>query len=166
MSLFLKYTVRPLFKKFTQPCETYEVEPTNCCVRKLHNLCKIYTSCVTLLRKHENQTRDKIVKRCNRQNLDWNSFTVAGLDTENTARIHRAISMLAFPWCTGRGVWYRPMTMHVWTGPEGSYCQSGFVPLKRIAKSASWYNYDPYFSCKIGMWSLFKMFSNLSLHWP
>ena len=28
------------------------------------------------------------------------------------------------------------------------------------------YNYDPYFSCKIGMWSLFKIFSNLSLNWP
>ena len=28
-----------LFNKFTQPCETYE--PTNCCVKKLHNLCKI-----------------------------------------------------------------------------------------------------------------------------
>ena len=27
-----KYTVRPLFKKFTQHCETYE--PTNCCVKK------------------------------------------------------------------------------------------------------------------------------------
>ena len=26
------YTVRPLFKKFTQHCETYE--PTNCCVKK------------------------------------------------------------------------------------------------------------------------------------
>ena len=33
------YTVRPLFKKFTQHCETYE--PTNCCVKKIHNLCKI-----------------------------------------------------------------------------------------------------------------------------
>ena len=33
------YTVRPLFKKFTQHCETYE--PTNCCVKKLHNLFKI-----------------------------------------------------------------------------------------------------------------------------
>ena len=31
--LIQTYTVRPLFKKFTQPCETYE--PTNCCVRKL-----------------------------------------------------------------------------------------------------------------------------------
>ena len=28
-------TVRPLFKKFTQHCETYE--STNCCVKKLHN---------------------------------------------------------------------------------------------------------------------------------
>ena len=77
--------------------------------------------------------------------------------------------MQALPWCTGHGVWYRPMPMqpmHVWPGPEGSYYQSGFVPLKRVAKSASWYNYDPYFSCKIGMWSLFKIFSNLSLNWP
>ena len=32
-------TVRPLFKKITQHCETYE--PTNCCVKKLHNLFKI-----------------------------------------------------------------------------------------------------------------------------
>ena len=33
------YTIRPLFKKFTQHCETYE--PTNCCVKKIHNLCKV-----------------------------------------------------------------------------------------------------------------------------
>ena len=86
--------------------------------KKNYTTCvKFCTSCVTLVRKHENQTRDKIVKRCNRQNLDYNSFTVAGLDTENTARIHRAISMQVFPWCTGRGVWYRPMPMHVWPGP-------------------------------------------------
>ena len=32
-------TVRPLIKKNSQHCETYE--PTNCCVRKLHNLCTI-----------------------------------------------------------------------------------------------------------------------------
>ena len=49
------YTVRPLFKKFTQHCETYE--PTNCCVNKtkkktttcvkLYTICvKLYTSCV------------------------------------------------------------------------------------------------------------------------
>ena len=32
------YTVRLLFKKFTQHYETYE--PTNCCVKIIHNLCK------------------------------------------------------------------------------------------------------------------------------
>ena len=36
---FYSYTVKPLFKKFTQRSVTYE--PTNCCVRKLHKLCKI-----------------------------------------------------------------------------------------------------------------------------
>ena len=36
---YQNHTVRPLFKKFTQHCETYE--PTNCCVKKLHNLFKI-----------------------------------------------------------------------------------------------------------------------------
>ena len=47
-------TVRPLFKNFTQHCETYE--PTNCCVKKyttcvkLYTICvKFYTSCVTFL---------------------------------------------------------------------------------------------------------------------
>ena len=33
------YTVRRLFKKFTQHCETYE--PADCCVKKIHNLCNI-----------------------------------------------------------------------------------------------------------------------------
>ena len=33
------YTIRPLFKKITQHCKTYQ--PTNCCVRKLYNLCTI-----------------------------------------------------------------------------------------------------------------------------
>ena len=41
-----KYT---LFKKFTQHCETYE--PTNCCVKKLHNLCKIVHNLCKILHK-------------------------------------------------------------------------------------------------------------------
>ena len=40
------YTVRPLFKKFTQHCETYE--PTNCCVKKYTTCEKLYTICVKL----------------------------------------------------------------------------------------------------------------------
>ena len=43
------HTVRPLFKKITQHCETYE--PTNCCVRKLHNLCTILHNLCTILNK-------------------------------------------------------------------------------------------------------------------
>ena len=43
------YTVKPLFKKFTQRCVTYE--PTNCCVRKLHNLYKILHKLCTILHK-------------------------------------------------------------------------------------------------------------------
>ena len=43
------YTVRPLFKKFTQHCETYE--PTNCCVKKIHNLCKILHNLCKILHK-------------------------------------------------------------------------------------------------------------------
>ena len=43
------YTVRPLFKKFTQHCETYE--PTNCCVKKLHNLCKIVHNLCKIVHK-------------------------------------------------------------------------------------------------------------------
>ena len=43
------YTVRPLFKKITQHCETYE--PTNCCVRKLHILCTILHNLCTILYK-------------------------------------------------------------------------------------------------------------------
>ena len=42
-------TVRPLFKKFTQHCETYE--PTNCCVKKLHNLCKIVHNLCKIVHK-------------------------------------------------------------------------------------------------------------------
>ena len=43
------HTVRPLFKKFTQHCETYE--PTNCCVKKLHNLCKIVHNLCKIVHK-------------------------------------------------------------------------------------------------------------------
>ena len=43
------YTVRPLFKKFTQHCETYE--PINCCVKKLHNLCKIVHNLCKIVHK-------------------------------------------------------------------------------------------------------------------
>ena len=45
----LVYTVRPLFKKFTQHCETYE--PTNCCVKKIHNLCKIFHNLCKIVHK-------------------------------------------------------------------------------------------------------------------
>ena len=73
------YTVRPLFKMFTQHCETYE--PTNCCVKKIHKLCKIvhnlckivhklcnffYTTvgrfiCFTVLCKHFKQWSNSVV---------------------------------------------------------------------------------------------------------
>ena len=42
-------TVRPLFKKFTQHCETYET--TNSCVKKLHNLCKILHNLCKIVHK-------------------------------------------------------------------------------------------------------------------
>ena len=41
-----RYTIRPLFKKITQHCETYE--PTNCCVKKYTTCVKLYTICVKL----------------------------------------------------------------------------------------------------------------------
>ena len=46
---YIYYTVRPLFKKFTQHCETYE--PTNCCVKKIHNLCKIVHNLCKIVHK-------------------------------------------------------------------------------------------------------------------
>ena len=39
----------PLFKKITQHCDTYE--PTNCCVRKLHKLCKLLKKLCKILHK-------------------------------------------------------------------------------------------------------------------